>query len=256
MTVPEPQFPIRLLVLDLDGTLIGDDLVLGARTRRAMAAATLQGVSVSLATGRMASSAAPFAAALGLVGPLIAYQGALVREVPQTGQRIGKLIFHRPLPAAAARADDPRAEDYSAFLGAPAELVPDLAAWVRHPVSKVLAVSDAGGPLRLLRAARREFAGRAEVTVSHPQFLEFVAPGVSKGRALRWLAHRIDVPLEQTMAIGDQFNDLEMIAAAGHGVAMPSAPPDVQAVARYVAPPVAEEGAAVMIERLVLGRHG
>ena len=280
MTVPEPQFPIRLLVLDLDGTLIGDDLVLGARTRRAMAAATLQGVSVSLATGRMASSAAPFAAALGLVGPLIAYQGALVREVPQTGQRIGKLIFHRPLPAAAARAaiawsfanelephinhlerfvipaDDPRAEDYSAFLGAPAELVPDLAAWVRHPVSKVLAVSDAGGPLRLLRAARREFAGRAEVTVSHPQFLEFVAPGVSKGRALRWLAHRLDVPLEQTMAIGDQFNDLEMIAAAGHGVAMPSAPPDVQAVARYVAPPVAEEGAAVMIERLVLGRHG
>jgi len=280
VTVPEPQFPIRLLVLDLDGTLIGDDLVLGARTRRAMAAATLQGVSVSLATGRMASSAAPFAAALGLVGPLIAYQGALVREVPQTGQRIGKLIFHRPLPAAAARAaiawsfanelephinhlerfvipaDDPRAEDYSAFLGAPAELVPDLAAWVRHPVSKVLAVSDDGGPLRLLEDARREFAGRAEVTVSHPQFLEFVAPGVSKGRALRWLAHRLDVPLEQTMAIGDQFNDLEMIAAAGHGVAMPSAPPDVQAVARYVAPPVAEEGAAVMIERLVLGRHG
>lgn len=278
MTASEPRFPIRLLVLDLDGTLIGEDLLLGERTRRAIAAATLRGVSVSLATGRMASSAAPFAASLGLVGPLIAYQGALVREIPREGRRIGKLIFHRPLPAAAARAaiawsfengfephinhlerfvipaDDPRAEDYSAFLGAPAELVPDLAAWVRHPVSKVLAVSQDGGPLRLLDAARREFGGSAEVTVSHPEFIEFVAPGVSKGRALRWLARRLGVPLEQTMAIGDQFNDLEMIAAAGHGVAMPSAPPEVQAVARYVAPPVAEEGAAAMIERLVLRR--
>jgi hydroxymethylpyrimidine pyrophosphatase-like HAD family hydrolase len=56
------------------------------------------------------------------------------------------------------------------------------------------------------------------------------------------------------MAAGDQYNDLEMIAEVGHGVAMPSAPAAVQAVARFVAPPVAEEGVAQMIERIALRR--
>jgi hypothetical protein len=54
------------------------------------------------------------------------------------------------------------------------------------------------------------------------------------------------------MAIGDQWNDLEMLSEVGHGAAMPTAPLAVRSVARYVAPPVGEEGAAAMIEALVL----
>ncbi|MGH2512871.1 MAG: HAD-IIB family hydrolase, partial [Candidatus Limnocylindrales bacterium] len=147
---------------------------------------------------------------------------------------------------------DPRADDYSAFLGARAEIVPDLAAWIQHPVTKILAVAPAPLPTELMPVARTEFDRRAEVTVSHPEFLEFLAPGVSKGRAVAWLARRLGIPLEQTMAIGDQFNDLEMIAGVGHGVAMPGAPAGVRAVARYIAPPLVEEGAAQVIEALVL----
>ena len=277
--MPEPRFPIRLLALDLDGTLIGPDLVLRTRTCEAIREAVRRGVEVSLATGRMATSARPFADELGLRGPIIAYQGALVRRMPEGAQRLGGLVFHRPLPAAVARetiawslahgfephlnhlerfiipAHDPKADDYSAFLGARAELVPDLAAWIRRPVTKVLAVAPAGRPMAMLAEAREHFRGRAEVTVSHPQFIEFLAPGVSKGRAVRWLARRLGVPLEQTLAMGDQYNDLEMIESVGHGVAMPSAPAAVQAVARYVAPPVEDEGAATIIEELVLARR-
>ena len=90
------------------------------------------------------------------------------------------------------------------------------------------------------------------MTISHPRFLEFVAPGVSKGRAVRWLARRLRVPLGATLAVGDQWNDLEMLAEVGHGAAMPTAPDGVRAVARYDAPPVADEGAAQVIEQLVL----
>jgi hypothetical protein len=54
------------------------------------------------------------------------------------------------------------------------------------------------------------------------------------------------------LAIGDQFNDLEMIEGVGHGAAMPHAPGPVLAAGRYVAPPLADEGAAELIERLVL----
>jgi len=276
VTPAAPRFPIRLLALDIDGTLVGSDLTLRPRTRDAIVAAVRRGVHVSLVTGRMATSARPFADVLGLTEPLVAYQGALIRRMPAQGERLGRLLFHRPLAAATAReaiawslangfephlnhlerfiipAHDPNADDYSAFLGARAELVPDLARWIRHPVTKVLAVAEAGRPIAVLDAARAHFRGRAEVTVSHPQFIEFLAPGVSKGRAVRWLARRVDVPLEQVLAMGDQYNDLEMIELAGHGVAMPSAPPAVQAVARYVAPPLDDEGAAGIIEALVL----
>jgi hypothetical protein len=274
--VPEPRFPIRLLALDIDGTLVGNDLALRPRTRDAIVNALRRGVHISLVTGRMATSARPFAEALGLTEPIIAYQGALIRRMPAPGQRLGKLLFHRPLPAAVARetiawslangfephinhlerfiipAHDPKADDYSAFLGARAELVPDLARWIQHPITKVLAVAEEGRPVAFMESARSHFRGRAAVTVSHPQFIEFLAPGVSKGRAVRWLARRLGVPLEQTLAIGDQYNDFEMIEAVGHGVAMPSSPAAVRAVARYVAPPLEDEGAAGIIEALVL----
>ena len=102
-SVPTPRFPIRLLALDLDGTLVGPDLILRPRTRAAIRGALRRGVHVALATGRMSTSALPFAAELGLRDPIIAYQGALVREMPAAGRRLGRLVYHRPLPAAVAR---------------------------------------------------------------------------------------------------------------------------------------------------------
>jgi hydroxymethylpyrimidine pyrophosphatase-like HAD family hydrolase len=116
----------------------------------------------------------------------------------------------------------------------------------------VIAVSEEPIDEAILDVARDRFAGRANVTISHPRFLEFLRPGVTKGAAVRWLARRAGVPMGNVLAIGDQYNDLEMIAAAGHGAAMPHAPGPVVAAGRYVAAPLAEEGAAQLIEQLVL----
>jgi Cof subfamily protein (haloacid dehalogenase superfamily) len=276
-STPEPEFPIRLIALDIDGTIIGDDHAIAERTIRAVRAALDRDVAVSLVTGRMVSSAMRFATELGLTGPIVGYQGGLIRAMPlPESRRLGKLLLHTPLPAAAARdilgwarahgldphvnhlerfilrADDPKADDYSAFMGARAELVPDLLEAIDHPVTKVLAVGEPPIPTEVAPQARAEFAGRADVTISHPRFLEFVAPGVSKGRAIRWLARRLRIPLAATLAIGDQWNDHEMIAEVGHGTAMPSAPAEVRAAARYRAAPLEEDGAARMIEDLVL----
>ena len=274
---PDPELPIRLIALDIDGTIIGDAHEITERTIRAVRAAMERDIAVSLVTGRMVSSAMRFASELGLTGPIVGYQGGLIRAMPLPDtRRLGKLLFHTPLPADAARsiltwtrargldphvnhlerfilrADDPRADDYSAFMGARAELVPDLLEAIDHPVTKILAVGEPPVPVDVAPLARAEFAGRADVTISHPRFLEFVAPGVSKGRAIRFLARRLRIPLAATLAIGDQWNDLEMLAEVGHGTAMPSAPPEVRAAARYVAPPLEDDGAARMIEELVL----
>jgi Cof subfamily protein (haloacid dehalogenase superfamily) len=274
---PEPEFPIRLIALDIDGTLIGDDHDIGPRTLAAVREAMGRGIAVSLVTGRMVSSALRFARELDLVGPVVGYQGGLIRAMPEVGsKRLGKLLLHTPIQPDVAReiiswtrehgldphvnhlerfilrADDPRADDYSAFMGARAELVDDLVEAITHPVTKVLAVGEPPLPVDMAPVARVQFAGRADVTISHPRFLEFVAPGVSKGRAVRWLARRLRVPLGATLAIGDQWNDLEMLSEVGHGTAMPSAPAEVRAAARYVAPPLEDEGAAQVIEQLVL----
>lgn len=277
ITTPEPILPIELVALDIDGTLVGDDLSIGPDTRAAIRAARRRGAIVSIVTGRMVSSAMRFARELDLDAPIVGYQGALIREMPVAGsRRPGRLLVHTPLRAEVARevviwsrtvgldphlnhlerfivrADDPRADDYSAFMGSLPELADDLVDSIRHSITKVMAAGAPPLPSEVAGLARERFAGRAEVTVSHPRFLEFVAPGVSKGRAIRWLARRAGVPLGAVLAIGDQWNDIEMIAEVGHGAAMPTAPTGVLAAARYIAPSLREEGVARMIEALVL----
>ena len=274
---PEPILPVVVVALDIDGTLVGDDLLIGPDTRAAIRAARDRGIVVSLITGRMVTSALRFARELDLVAPLVGYQGALIREMPAAGSsRPGRLLVHTPLRGEVARdvvawtrtqgldphlnhlerfivrSDDPRAEDYSAFMGARPQLTDDLIDSIRHSVTKIMATGEPPLPSQVAASARARFAGLADVTVSHPRFLEFVAPGVSKGRAVRWLARRLGVPLGAVLAIGDQWNDIEMLAEVGHGTAMPTAPLEVQAVARYIAPPLAEEGVARIIEALVL----
>lgn len=276
--MPEPALPIRLIALDIDGTLVDADLVIGPRTQTAIGEAMRRGIAVSLVTGRMATSAMPFAEALGLTGPIVAQQGALIWAMPAPGSRgLGRLLYHRPLRPEVTMeivrwcrerdlaphfnhlewmvvaSNEERLEEYRLFVGDRLRIVPDIMARAAHPVTKVVAIGEGEHSLDVLAEGRAHFAGRAEVTLSHPRFLEFLAPGVSKGAAIRWLARRLGVPLSQAMAVGDQYNDLEMIGEVGHGVAMPSAPAAVQAAARFVAPPVAEEGAAQMIERIALG---
>ncbi len=286
-TRPVPELPIRLLALDIDGTLVGDSFRVSDRTAAAIRAAVRAGVRVSLATGRMACSGAVYAHQLGLTEPIIGHQGAVVRMMPTRPAaidpheppfraRVGRLLHHTSLDAATAREaiawclardldphvntlerivawrGDRQFEDYSGYLGPDAIIVADLARAIRRPVSKVIAVGEPPRPMELVAEARRAFAGRAGVTLSHPRFLEFTAPGVSKGRAVAWLAHQAGIPMSQVMTIGDALNDLEMIEAAGHGASMVTAPAAVRAAARYVAPPVDEDGAAMLIEALVL----
>ena len=274
---PDPILPIAMVALDIDGTLVGDDLVIGPDTRAAIRAAREGGVIVTLITGRMVSSALRFARELDLIAPIVGYQGALIREMPELAStRPGRMLIHTPLKASIARevvlwareqgldphvnhlerfiirADDPLADEYTTFMGHTPDREDDLVASIRHPVTKVMCHGEPPLPTEVAPLARARFAGRADVTVSHPHFIEFVAPGVSKGRAVRWLARRLGVELGGVLAIGDQWNDIEMLAEVGHGTAMPTAPLEVQAVARYIAPPLVEEGVARMIESLVL----
>jgi Cof subfamily protein (haloacid dehalogenase superfamily) len=271
--VPDPAFPIRLVALDIDGTLVASatERTVPARTRKTIARVVAAGVEVVLVTGRMPAAALPMLADLELTAPLIAHHGAAI-VTPS-----GALVHHLALEPGVAldalawaeanglrahlnrldelimAADDPRVAAFERVMGVAAERAPDLRTEVDPPVTKVMIGRD-GHELAagLLAQLARDLGARTTVTSSSPKFVEVLAPGVSKARALSRFAERLGVPMTQVLAIGDDVTDADLLAAVGHPVAMPDAPAEVLALAAHIAPPLAVEGVATVLEELVL----
>ena len=264
----------RLLALDLDGTVVGRDLVVPPATLEAIASFQATGGRVTLATGRTFRTTAPFAELLHVDAPLICYQGALIRD-----HRTGETLFHQPVPAdlAAEAAASLLAADiyvqayvddelvipyegdetrlYRSFspVYLPATVVDDLPAYLReHPPTKLLFIAaerDVGPRVAGLQA---HFADRLNVTRSHAYFGELTAPGSTKGRALALLAGLLDIPRAAVAAAGDQGNDVDMVAWAGLGMAVAGGPPELHAVADVVIGGPAEAGLAAGIRAYLL----
>jgi hydroxymethylpyrimidine pyrophosphatase-like HAD family hydrolase len=92
----------------------------------------------------------------------------------------------------------------------------------------------------------------AYVTRSYPEFVEILNPRVDKGEALRFVAARLGVAMDDVVAIGDSWNDAPLLEAAGFGIAMGSAPDELRRVAKAVVGDVETDGVAEALERYVL----
>lgn len=266
--------PIRLVASDLDGTLMGRDLVIPSATLETIAALGAAGVGFTLATGRTFPSALPYARRLGITLPLICFQGALVKD-PGTGE----VLLHErvPIPLAAemlqaarerglhvnlhigdrvfVERDRPEAELYARISSLILEPVGDLVRFLEEggegPTKLVIISQDVPFLDRVWAELQVRFDGRLNLQKSLPEFMEVVSIEASKGKALLALAHRLGVARHHILALGDSYNDVSMLEAAGVGVAMGNAPPAVQAAADYVAPPLAEQGVVEALRRFV-----
>jgi Cof subfamily protein (haloacid dehalogenase superfamily) len=266
---------IRLLAIDLDGTLVNDRLEMDPRDVAAVKAAVAAGVTVVLATGRMFKSSLRYAEPLGLKGPIINYQGAVVREIASgeiwyrceltvpMQQRV--LEFAEPkdwhvnvyvderVYTARAR---PEADLYARIALVPYDVVGPLSKWVRQDSTKMVLVDldPADVPARIgeLSAWMGDIA---RVTRSLDWFVEVVNPQVSKARALAMVADRLGVAQTEVCAIGDNLNDEDMVSWAGLGVAMGNAPQALKIVAKYVTGGIGEAGVSQVIERFVIGKE-
>ncbi len=266
---------IKLVAIDLDDTLLRDDLTISERTRAVLKRVRKMGIAVTLATGRMFPSARPYAEMLGFDIPLITYQGALVKNALS-----GEVVYHRPLSPEVARRviafgrekkmqvnfylNDrlyveritPQGEHYASLAGVPFDRVSDLEELlVQGAPMKLLMIEEEPvidsyfTELReILDAERLE----AHLTKSKPLYLEVSHPDATKGVALRELAGWMKVKREEVMAFGDSFNDLEMLEFAGIGVAVANARPEVRRRARYVTSSNNDDGVAEALEKLVL----
>jgi Cof subfamily protein (haloacid dehalogenase superfamily) len=263
---------MKLVALDLDGTLVGRDLVVRPRVREAISRMLDAGVRGCIVTGRMYRAAIPFARELRLDGPVICYQGAAIVDPqndevlrdaplpPETVRTIVRVAEERRLHLQLYRNDEYYCEErnrfsdlYARLSNAQPVVVPSLReAFFSSPSTKALVIDD---PDRAADAAAlfgRILNGKAYVTRSLPEFVEMLDPAVDKGAALRFVAQRLGVDLHDVMAIGDSWNDAPLLATAGFGVAMGSAPEELRSMAKAVVGDVAGDGVAEAIERYVL----
>jgi len=265
---------IKLVAIDLDDTLLRDDLTISPRTRAALKAVRGRGIAVTLATGRMFRSARPYARQLGFDLPLITYQGALVKNAFS-----GEVVYRRPLRGEAARRviefarrkkvqvnfylDDelyveritPRGAHYASFARVPCHQVEDLKSLLARGNPLKLLLIEAEPVLDDFAGELKEMLGdQAHLTKSKPSYLEVVHPEATKGRALRELAGRLHLAREEIMALGDSFNDLEMLEFAGLGIAVANARPEVRRRASCVTLSNNEDGVAAALETFILGR--
>ncbi|NLG49028.1 MAG: HAD family phosphatase [Chloroflexi bacterium] len=261
----------RLIAMDLDGTLLRDDLSMSPRVLATLERARQQDILLTLATGRGYPSMRSWARKLAITTPVIGYQGAVVVD-PQSHTPIYQRTFPRSLVARLCDfahayslsltiyvndriyVEDKRQPDefYDKWFGLPFHVVDDLAASIKADPTKFIIIGTGDELDRIRPEVERQFGKHLDIVRSHEYFLEGLSSGTNKGQALAWLAERLGISRREVMAIGDSGNDKEMVAWAGLGVAMGNASAEARSVADYIAPTVDEDGAAEAIERFCL----
>ena len=230
------------------------------------------GVQGCIVTGRMYRAALPFARGLGFDAPVICYQGAAVIDPLKD-----EVLLDVPLPNEVAleveayarsrklhiqlykndryycEARNRYSDLYAKLSESEPVVVPSLREEFRFSdATKACIIAEPEVVDREIDGVRQAMGTRAYVTRSIPWFIEVMNPNVDKGKALALVAQRIGVPLEETMAIGDSWNDIPLLEAAAFGVAMGSSPPELRAISGAVVNDVAHDGVAEALERYVL----
>ena len=261
----------KLVANDLDDTLLTDDRRITAATKAALTEAASRGTVITLATGRMYASASAVARELGINVPLITYQGALVKNA-----LVGKVLYERNLPEAIAldlldyclqnelhlqgyvddrlyaREDNDKIKAYCELSKIPYTIAPDFERIIRQPQTKMLIIDEPDKLDIIADELRAKYRAGAHITKSKPHFLEIMHPEGTKGHALRFLAEYYGCSLAETIAIGDSWNDHDMIEVAGLGVAMANAVDSLKQVADYVTDSNNDDGVKAVIDRFIV----
>ena len=257
---------VKLIAIDIDGTLLDNDHQLHPRNEAAIQVAVQEGVQVILATGRMRSSCEWIIDQLGLQTPGIFIQGLHIADSQ------GRRIYGDWLDTAVLNHFLGFADEYSLSFVAFADheiltlrrdMYTDLVAKYETPalievedvtavpIHKLIIFSEPARIQDVRPSLAEHMRGRADVLITQPEMLEIMPTGTSKGSGLAWLSESIGIPLAETMAIGNAENDIEMLRLAGLSVAVGNAMEAVKEVSTHQVASNNEAGVAEAIERFV-----
>lgn len=274
MTEPNGKKDIRVIVLDVDGTLLDTKHALTPRVEAVLNAASAKGVQIVLATGKTRTSMLKIIEQLKIKSAGIFLQGLAVYD------ENGDLRHQQTLNPAIARQALTFGEDRGYFMVAYSgerilshgynkdveegltvhhELSPEVVGPLQNLLgsmsfNKLIACGDPKAIKALRWQLNLQLGGSVRLMQAGiPTMLEIMPPGGSKGAALKQLLKDMKVAPEQVMAIGDAENDIEMIQLAGIGVAMGQSHQSVKDAADHVTGTNDEDGVAQAVEKFVLG---
>jgi Cof subfamily protein (haloacid dehalogenase superfamily) len=265
----------RLLVVDIDGTLLGSEGGISTEDKAALAAAKRAGIKVCLSTGRASHGCRWIIDELSLDGYHIFFDGALVSGP-------GRELYVEPLGKGIVEEMVEFVREHNIYLElySARDYFVEWENWateIHRQYFKlepmVVNFSQLGGDEKLIKgvlvtrsedevAKAQRFRNRFDRslrfsvarTPAYPgvEFINVIAPEVSKGKALMALASHLGVSLSEVMAIGDGTNDISLFSIAGLAVAMANAPDEVKAVAHRVTEEVGRSGVAAAVKKFLL----
>lgn len=218
----------------------------------------------------------PYARELGIDLPLITYHGALIKQAGS-----GQILKHSPVPFEKALEILRSGEEYNLHLNLYLddrlfvkeendqtryyqqrsailpEIVGDLSDFLmekKEPPTKLTIIIMDGRMDEFQRIFEEICKPQLSVVQSGPYFLEITHRDATKGQALDFLAKKIGALPEEIIAMGDSYNDIDMLKYAGLGVAVANAPPEVQNAADVITLSNIEDGVAVFLEKHILGK--
>jgi Cof subfamily protein (haloacid dehalogenase superfamily) len=281
MTVSEPadassgtaqsESQIRLLLADVDGTLVTQDKVLTELAVAAVQRLRDAGILFAVTSGRPPRGMEMLVEPLGLQTPVAAFNGGLIVNPDMT------VIERRVLPEELVRplTDLLGSFDLSVWLYRGTDwYVPDLdgphvarEAWtvrfeptlmtgldgLTHDVAKIVGVSDDHDAVtRAADAAHEHFGDHVTAAPSQPYYLDITHPRANKGEVAKYLAQRYELTADEIATIGDQANDVLMFAHSGLSIAMGNADAQVRRSARRVTGTNEDNGFAAAVSRFLL----
>jgi Cof subfamily protein (haloacid dehalogenase superfamily) len=269
-----PVLDCKLFTTDLDGTVLIDEKEAGCRStprlKQALQALQARGTIVCLASGRMHESIRIIGKDLGVGGPVISYNGAMLRD------RSDAMLVHHTLDAALAaevveladerqlplnfycdgilyaRKIQPWWDLYQGRSSSPMKPVDSLLPFRGRRPTKLLFCAPAETILALRDELLPRFAGRATVLITADEYLEVMPLEADKGHALADLTQRLGLRPQDVVAVGDGNNDIGMIDYAGTGIAIANGREALKERADVVVGPPESDGLAEYIEQTLL----
>jgi len=266
----------RLLIVDIDGTLVGRDGGISVENKEAVIKAGRSGVQVALSTGRVSRACLGIVRELSLDGYHIFFDGALVSDPEQ-----GHEVYIHPLKKEIVRQavefahqNEIYLELFSAtkyfveretratrihgeLMGIETTMADFNEVWSREAILKgnliVYSPEEAAKAEKFCNHFKERFHFSVARSPAYPgvDFINVVDPQVSKGKALESLVSHLGLPISETMAVGDGTNDISLLSTAGLAIAMDNAPDEVKRVADYITLDVDQNGLAAAIKKFL-----
>ena len=275
--LPAGKLPAKIMAIDLDDTLLREDLTISDFTVQILRKAAESGIYVSLCSGRTDNAILPFVRTLEIAGLeqgrfVIAQNGAVIYDLHLRREILYRTVepevlleaneiatehglfpeVYNPTTVFTAR-DNKWTQIDVGLTGLHMEVVADFPQLLRQGHPKMVIPGEPEALLKLQDQLREKIGSRCVIFISKPYFLEIMPYNCGKGEALQWLCRRLAIPNQQAMSFGDSMNDESMIRLAGLSVAMVNGLDKIKEQARYVTEfSNNEDGLARFVEKFVL----